>query len=208
MIHAMSARLQPHQSSLRADLAEETRRRILNAAIAQLADESASALTIPEVARRAGVAVRTVYRYFPTKDELLQSAGSEFDERVGFREFADAVEKLEPQLRELYLRFANEEQSVRAALDSRAGREVRSRTRPGRMRTLERTLAPLLDGLDIEERRRAVALVYLFFSAQTWRLLLDYAGMTTDQAAETASAGLTAVLDSLERAGTRRRRKR
>ena len=208
MIHAMSARAHPSSGSLRADLAEETRRRILNAAIAQLADESAAELTIPDVARRAGVAVRTVYRYFPTKDELLQSAGSEFDKRVGFHEFADAIEKLEPQLRELYRRFSNEEPSVRAALDSRVGREVRSRVRPDRMLTLERTLEPLLEGLDIEERRRTVALVYLFFSAQTWRLLLDYAGMTTDQAAETASAGLTAVLDSLERAGTRRRRKR
>ena len=206
MISAMSERSQPYSSSLRADLAEETRRRILDAAIAQLADESVAGLTIPNVARRAGVAVRTVYRYFPTKDELLQAAGGEFDERVGFREFADAIEKLGPQLRELYTRFSNEEPSVRAALESRAGREVRSRVRPDRMSTLERTLEPLLEGLDTEERKQTVALVYLFFSAQTWRLFLDYAGMTSDEAAETATGGLTAVLDSLERAARRRRK--
>jgi len=202
----MSERSQPYSSSLRADLAEETRRRILDAAIEQIVDESVAGLTIPNVARRARVAVRTVYRYFPTKDELLQSAGGEFDERVGFREFADAIEKLEPQLREIYRRFSNEEPSVRAALESRAGREVRSRARPDRMRTLERTLEPLLEGLDSDERRRTVALVYLFFSAQTWRVFLDYAEMTADEAAETASAGLTAVLDSLERAARRRRK--
>lgn len=203
----MNVPSKPSSSSLRADQAEETRRRILDAAIVQLADANAAELTIPSVARQAGVGIRTVYRYFPTKDDLLESAGSEFDERVGFHEFAPAIDKLEPQLRELYERFAIEEPRMRAALESRAGREVRARTRPHRMRTLERTLEPLLEGLDAEERRRTVALIYLFFSAQTWCLLRDYAEMTTDQAAETASVGLTAVLTSLERAAARRRRK-
>ena len=204
----MSSPAASSASSLRADQAEETRRRILDAAIVQLADAAAPELTIPSVARHAGVGIRTVYRYFPTKDDLLEAAGSEFDERVGFHEFAASIDKLEPQLRELYSRFADDEPRIRAALESRAGREVRARNRPHRMRTLERTLEPLLEGLDTEERRRTVTLVYLFFSAQTWRLLVDYPGMTTDQAAEAASAGLTTVLDSLERAAARRRKTR
>jgi AcrR family transcriptional regulator len=194
-----------YSSSLRDEQAAETRQRILDAAIVQIADETAAGLTIPTVAHRAGVAVRTVYRYFPTKEDLLQAVGAEFDDRVGFREFVDEIGGLEPQLRDLYARFSRNEAIVRAALDTRPGRELRNRIRRSRVRGLKRTLAPLLEGLEPEERKQSVALVYLFFSAQTWRLLVDYSDMTSDEAAATAGTGLTTVLAALERDARRRR---
>jgi len=201
----MNERATRYSSSLRSEQAAETRQRILDAAIAQIADETAAGLTIPTVARRARVAVRTVYRYFPTKEDLLQAAGAEFDDRIGFREFVDEIDGLEPQLHDLFARFSRHEAMVRAALDTRSGREIRSRLRRNRVRGLERTLAPLLEGLDTEERRKRVALVYLFFSAQTWRLLIDYSDMTSDEAAATAGTGLTTVLAALERDARRRK---
>src|SRR5207248_1304574 len=35
----------------------------------------ASELAVPEVARHSGVSLRTVYRYFPTREELLAATG-------------------------------------------------------------------------------------------------------------------------------------
>ncbi|MCB9687240.1 MAG: TetR/AcrR family transcriptional regulator [Alphaproteobacteria bacterium] len=58
-----------YTSRLREQQAEETRRRILEGATRVLA-AGASALTVPEVAREAGVAVPTVYRYFGSKEAL------------------------------------------------------------------------------------------------------------------------------------------
>lgn len=197
-----------YSSSLRDEQAAETRQRILDAAIAQIADETAASLTIPTVARRARVAVRTVYRYFPTKDDLLQTAGLEFEDRIGgIREFSPHIEDLEPQLHRLFAGFSEHEALVRASLETRAGRQVRARNTRNRIRGLERTLEPLLEGLDPEARRQKVALVYLLFSAQTWRLLLDYFDMTYAEATATAARGLKAVLADLER-DARRRRKR
>jgi len=54
---------------MRAD-AERNRARILDAAEEVFAARGAAAST-EEVARRAGVAIGTVFRHFPTKDELL-----------------------------------------------------------------------------------------------------------------------------------------
>jgi AcrR family transcriptional regulator len=54
---------------LRAD-ARRNRARILAAASEVFASQGASATT-EEVARRAGVAIGTVFRHFPTKDDLL-----------------------------------------------------------------------------------------------------------------------------------------
>jgi len=56
-------------SPLRAD-AQRNRARILDAAEAVFAESGPRAST-DEVARRAGVAIGTVFRHFPTKDDLL-----------------------------------------------------------------------------------------------------------------------------------------
>jgi AcrR family transcriptional regulator len=69
---------------LRAD-ARRNRTRILEAAEAVFAEGGASAST-EEVARRAGVAIGTVFRHFPTKEALLQAL-------VG-----DLVRKLEEEI--------------------------------------------------------------------------------------------------------------
>src|SRR5688572_1155649 len=59
-----------YRSELRAEQAEETRGRILDAAGRVMATGVAS-LSVPAVAREAGVSVPTVYRHFGTKAELL-----------------------------------------------------------------------------------------------------------------------------------------
>ncbi len=61
----------PASQGLRAD-ARRNRARILDAAEAVFAEKGASAST-EEVARRAGVAIGTVFRHFPTKEALLQA---------------------------------------------------------------------------------------------------------------------------------------
>jgi len=55
----------------RAD-AVRNRERVLEAARAAFADEGFDA-QIPDIARRAGVGVGTVYRHFPTKDALVEA---------------------------------------------------------------------------------------------------------------------------------------
>src|SRR5918995_3522630 len=59
-----------YQSELRAEQAEETRRRILDAALGVMGTGLAS-LSVPAVAREAGVSVPTIYRHFRTKADLL-----------------------------------------------------------------------------------------------------------------------------------------
>ncbi|ONH23025.1 TetR/AcrR family transcriptional regulator [Pseudofrankia asymbiotica] len=62
---------EPASQGLRVD-ARRNRARILEAAGAVFAEKGASAST-EEVARRAGVAIGTVFRHFPTKEDLLRA---------------------------------------------------------------------------------------------------------------------------------------
>lgn len=53
-----------------------TRQRILEGAASVLLAGEVATLTIPAVAEAAGVSVRTVYRYFPTKDDLVEGVAA------------------------------------------------------------------------------------------------------------------------------------
>jgi AcrR family transcriptional regulator len=68
----------PTDRPLRRD-AERNRQRILEAAREAFAEEGL-AVTLDEIARRAGVGVGTIYRRFPDKEQLIDAL---FEERIG-----------------------------------------------------------------------------------------------------------------------------
>jgi AcrR family transcriptional regulator len=61
--------------SLREENAERTRARILDGFAALLVETDAEEISVPEVSRRSGVSLRTIYRYYPTRDDLVDAAG-------------------------------------------------------------------------------------------------------------------------------------
>jgi AcrR family transcriptional regulator len=58
----------------RAGESDQTRRHILDAVVDVAAESGLDALTVQAVATRADVAVRTIYNYFPTRDNLIAAA--------------------------------------------------------------------------------------------------------------------------------------
>lgn len=64
-----------YDRSRRAAAAEETRRRIVAATERLHATQGVLATSWEDIARHAGVAVGTVYRHFPSLDELLPACG-------------------------------------------------------------------------------------------------------------------------------------
>ncbi|GAB4522263.1 MAG: TetR/AcrR family transcriptional regulator [Roseibium sp.] len=58
-------------SGLQKTKSEETRRRVLEAALAIMGDKGIEAVQIREVASRAGCSVGSVYKHFSDRDELL-----------------------------------------------------------------------------------------------------------------------------------------
>src|SRR2546421_12720562 len=61
--------------TLREQHALATQERILVAVADLLEGGDAEALTVPGVAEASGVSLRTVYRYYPTREQLLEAAG-------------------------------------------------------------------------------------------------------------------------------------
>src|SRR5262245_582976 len=79
------------REATRARLAPEARRRqILDAAAAMLADDRTDALEIKELASVVGVTRPVVYRFFPTRQALLEGVIGDFEQELSAR-FRDAL---------------------------------------------------------------------------------------------------------------------
>jgi AcrR family transcriptional regulator len=165
-----------YSSPLRAEQAEQTTARILRAAVGLLGEGDATDLAMAEVAERAGVSVRTVYRSFATKDELLdgvidwinahlnRTTGANPQTRRDFETTtADVVEELfriEPLLRALFA--------------TAAGRASHQRTSSGRQAVMRNAYATEIEGLDDDEARRLLAVLHLVASSSGALFMKDY----------------------------------
>ena len=134
-----------YTSPLRAEQAAATRDRVVDAAIDLLQEADPGAFGMQDVADRAGVALRTVYRAFPTKDDLLvgvldaikerfaEIAGAppttrdEFDASV--TDAVRAVYELEPLYRALFATIAGRATHQSGAGSASAGIRVGLRRR-------------------------------------------------------------------------------
>ena len=68
--------------SLRERKKEQTRQLIADTARRLLAERGFDAVTVAEVAREADVSEKTVFNYFPTKEELFYSRLEAFEEEL------------------------------------------------------------------------------------------------------------------------------
>src|SRR4051812_42879642 len=72
-----------YQSSVREEQAGRTRQALLDACEALLLEGPAESVTLPAVARRAGVTKPTAYSYFPDNDALLAGFLDHMRGRIG-----------------------------------------------------------------------------------------------------------------------------
>ena len=101
MNHLVSRADSRSDPSLRASQAAATRRRIVDGLLAVLAEDHPASLSVPAVARRAGVSVATVYRYFPTKEALLEAGSEIADQLLEQSGGPDGLDDLEAFLRRI-----------------------------------------------------------------------------------------------------------
>ena len=104
-----------YQLRKRADAMQDTHRRITEAAVELHGSVGPARTTISAVAERAGVQRQTVYRHFPTEDDLFDACSGHFAEAhpwpdvEAWRAIADPAERLEAALGELYAYYEGTE---------------------------------------------------------------------------------------------------
>jgi AcrR family transcriptional regulator len=185
MTRIANAESRAYRSELRAEQAQETSRRILDAAVRVMAGGMAS-LSVPAVAREAGVSVPTVYRHFATKDELLAATYPHVVRRAGLDEIVPprSIDGVRDLVRGIIGRIESFDDLARAASASPAAEEARRLSMPARLeltRKLIDTVEPPLAKGDRERIARLLVVLTTSSALRTWR---DHVGASVDQTAD------------------------
>jgi AcrR family transcriptional regulator len=190
-----------YESPLRAEQMEQTRLRILGAVTDLVADPATGEVTIPLVALRARVSLRTVYRHFPSRETLFDAWGDWVEKSLDIRlhTYPDTVDELPEFAPDLYRSYEQNEVLVRALLNSSAARGARERTRRRRKRSFERAMGELTAGLESAARARAIAVVYLLVSAPAWQAMRDQWGLDGVEAGKAAAWAVRVLVNELRR---------
>jgi len=193
--------------SLREQHAEATRVRILSAVAELLEAGQPEELTVPRVAAASGVSLRTIYRYYPTRDNLVEAAGR----WIGYELFGHPwPADLDAVADDFELQCANFDERpglVRALALSQLGREVRGYRRRQRLKAIRRGLRDELGALPDGELREAEAVLAYLHNMLAYTAIREESGLTGEEIGQALGWAIRTLVADLRRRDRNTRRK-
>jgi AcrR family transcriptional regulator len=175
----------------RAENVEETRRRIVEAAVELHGTVGPAKTTVSAIAERAGVQRQTYYRHFPEERQLFAACSGLWQEThtppdaEGLREIADGAERLRAALSGLYAFYEGGEKMIANVARDATVHQLTAETARWRMQAMARLRDILAEVLvPAGGSPRAEALLDLSLDFTTWRALVRRSGLARDDAVE------------------------
>ncbi len=148
-------------------------------------------LSVPAVAKEAGVSVPTIYRHFGSKQGLVDALGEyvatksglgwvDFDKPTNVDEFVEMIE-------EMYRRSGRIDPALRAAMATDVGQHARRATMPRRLKAIEDSLSLVAEGVAGDDFERLRDIILILGSSAMTRAFKDYLDMNSEQAADTVT---------------------
>lgn len=176
----------------RAKRQQETRRRIIDAAVELHETVGMARTTISAIAEKAGVERLTVYRHFPDERALLTacsghwSAANPLPDPASWTQIAEPEERLRMALAEVYAYYRRTEPMLdNVVRDSQVHPITREMAEPF-FEHFERMRYVLATGWGVKNERLALLLAVLGHALdfQTWRSLVRQQDLSEEQAIE------------------------
>ncbi|MBJ7354844.1 MAG: helix-turn-helix transcriptional regulator [Thermoleophilaceae bacterium] len=169
----------------RAEAAAATGERILDAAEELFWSKPLDAISLDEVAGRAGVTVQTVIRRFGGKEGVIAAAAERARERVSAQRATAPVGDVPGAVAVLVDHYeAVGDQALRLLSDEDSSPELKDMVEQGRelhRQWCRRVFAPTLSGLSGVDHARREAQLVAACDVYTWKLLRRDAGLSRKQ---------------------------
>lgn len=178
----------PYELKRRAERQEETRHRIVTAAVELHMTRGPSQTTVQAIAERAGVTRPTVYAHFPDERALFEACSGHVRTMVpppdpaSWRAIADPLERLETVLRELYGYYERLEPLLANIERDAAVMPIIGEMNAYRVRYLDEVRGLLAQGWPARGRPRLRRALGHALEFGTWRSLVRRQGSTTGEA--------------------------
>ena len=185
-------------TSLRERLKDETRQIILDAFASCIGDADVEKVTYADIAKRAGIGTRTVFRHFPARADLLRGlyhwVAHESRVKVPFPESEqDLIDKISA-----YYSFLDEHYSVAKAFAiTPQGYETRMAVNSERKEAYLKVLADASKSLSDKEKTYVAAAFQHMSSITAWLAMRENWDLTGHDAAEACRWAIRAMLNEL-----------
>src|ERR1051326_1825620 len=180
-----------YRSPLRDERAIQTRTRILDGLVQVMARNGIAELSIPLVAQQAGVSIPSVYRYFPTKRELITALDEYAHEKGSFTldEFGplETPEDLAAIVPLTFKRREAIEHTLSAAMNSRLGYSMRRKEFADRVKHFSKALHPAAKDLSRKEQQWLTDVIFILSSYACVRAFRDYLDLDSEEAGKRVS---------------------
>jgi AcrR family transcriptional regulator len=172
---------------------------VLEVLVKHLEAGDADVISMEDLAREAGVSRRTLYRYFPTRADLLAAAGDFVRGRILNVDPAAAAGGIAAAFRAGVARSETRPQLARALLATESGRAVRGSFRKARVEAIRREVRTLAPHLPKRQAERAAAVLTYLCSLNAWVSLQDECGLSSERAEEAVLWAIELVQKDLTR---------
>ena len=182
----------PYQSELRAEQAAATRQRIIEGALSGFAPW-ATDMPFDEVAKRARVSERTVYRHFPTQKHLFDAVAAHVIGNSGWNPDEVEAHTLGATALRAFTYFGTLFERGDPTPDPPGIPELRAK----RLEMIERVVGPCTAGMDPVHARATFAVFDGLCRVQFLRAMHEHWGLGGEDAGRAVEWAINALFDQL-----------
>ncbi len=190
--------------TLRARQAALARTAVLQVLLRHLEAGDADAVSMDDLAGEAGVSRRTLYRYFPTRDDLLGAAAEWIRDDVLQLPVDIGEEGIVESFRRAATRLEQHPRVARALLRTETGRTLRTGFRRARVDAIRDALKREVPGLARRDLERATGVLTYLCSSSAWITIQDESGLDALGAQAAVAWAIEALLARLREAANPR----
>jgi AcrR family transcriptional regulator len=185
---------------LRARQAAAAREVILETLVAMLEREEPDQISMDTVAERAGTSRRTLYRYFPTRADLLAAAGDWiYEHRIKLPPEVRHAQEIPESFLQASAELARHPRLARVLLNSNAGQSIHSTRRSDRARSIQAAIAEITEHLPDDQAAERAAIITHLCSSRSWITLQDETALDSAAARRAVAWALHTLIDELQR---------
>ena len=176
-----------------------TERVILDAAVAILEGSSVRELTAREIAARANISERTVFRYFPTREDLLDAVAAEVQQRLAAPPDPRSAGDLLGFPEKLYRALDACAALTRASLHTEISDRIRANVARSRWVAVRDIVDAHAPRRPERERRIAAANIRFVLSATAWQFYRFRLRLDPDEAIACGRSAIDQALGALRK---------
>jgi AcrR family transcriptional regulator len=156
-------------------------------------------LTVPDVAAASGVSLRTIYRYYPTREQLLEATGRWIGDELLQHPYPRTLDEVGELFRVGCRDFDGRPGLVRALVVSQLGQSVRGYRRRERLEAIRRALRDEVGELPSDELRRAEAVLAYLHNMLAFTVMRAESELSGEEIGEAVGWAIATLVDDLRR---------